>query len=121
MRMLERYMYRVPDLNGEFRRVATWEEYHNLVAPSHWLYQLFCDPYDLANKTIVLESPVSDRRLGHYRKAVAVETIGRIPRGDGGSSPHPNRLMIGSPSSRVAAISKHRPQPCCFDRAVARC
>ncbi len=30
--MSERYMYRVPDRNGEFRRVSTgWEEYQNLV------------------------------------------------------------------------------------------
>jgi hypothetical protein len=29
---VERYMYRAPDGNGEFRRVATeWEEYQNLV------------------------------------------------------------------------------------------
>lgn len=30
--MLERYMYRVPDRNGEFRRVGTaWQEFQNLV------------------------------------------------------------------------------------------
>ena len=56
--MSERYMYRVPDRNGEFRRVSTgWEEYQNLVRTFAFLEE--ARSFD----AITLRDPSRDMRV----------------------------------------------------------